>query len=219
MAQKFELVDQHGNPISSFRSALEVTNSEGKARGGRLFHQTTTPLGLAMVVFTATALVGSLPMWNPTGSGVVVIPKRYIAARVSGTTAFAAFGLMKRNGMGAVVSTGHLVTAFADTDPLNGRGGAVNGVAGGGGGAQSKIRSSNAGTITVVAAAAAHFVRTIGYMQPEIDTTATGINVINHPFEDEIEIYPGEMCWIAATKASVALFSQTMVWEERDLNA
>jgi len=193
---------------------VQVQPKRGLASGGRVFSQSTTPLGLAMVIYTATALVGSLPLWNPSGSGVKVVPLRYSAARTSGTTAFSAFGVMARNGVGDVIATGHQITAFAETQAVNGKLGLVNSVAGAGGGENSKIKSSNAGTVTVVASVAAEFIRTVGYMQPEIDTTPTGLNIIDYDFKGTLEVYPGTMVWIAATKASVALFAQTIEWEE-----
>ena len=193
---------------------LQVQPKSGLASNGRVFSQSTTPLGLAMVIYTATALVGSLPLWNPAGSGVKVVPLRYTAARTSGVTAFAGFGMMARNGMGAVIASGTQITAFAETVPVNGKLGVVNAVAGAGGGEASKIKSSNAGVITVTAGVAAEFIRTLGYMNPEVDATPTGLNVIDHEFNGRIEVYPGTMTWIAATKASVALFAQTIEWEE-----
>lgn len=214
MTQKVELVDRNGNPLNVVNGKLQVNALTGLASGGRVFTQTVTPLGLAIVIYTATALVGALPLWNPTGSGVKVVPLSYTVARVSGTTAFAAFGMMARNGVGSVVATGSQITAFAETTPVNGKLGLVNSISGAGGGETSKIKSSNAGTITVTASVAAEFIRTMGYMQPEIDTTPTGINVIEHDFKGRVEVYPGTMVWIAATKASVALFAQTIEWEE-----
>ena len=207
MIEGLELVD----------GAIQVVPRTGRASGGRIFTQSTTPLGLAMVIYTATALIGSLPLWNPHGSGVVVEPLTYTAARTSGTTAFSAFGMQARNGMGSVIATGSQITAFAETVPVNGKLGVINGIAGTGGGEASKIKSSNAGAVTVTAGVAAEFIRTMGYMQPEIDSTPTGINAIEHDFKGRVLIYPGTMAWIAATKASVALFAQTIEWEEHDL--
>ncbi len=197
--------------------AVQVVPSGGRASSGRVFTQSVTPLGLAMIIYSATALIGSLPLWNPTGSGVVVEPLTYTMARTSGTTAFSAFGMQARNGVGAVIATGSQITAFAETTPVNGKLGLVNGVAGSGGGETSKIKSSNAGTITVTAGVAAEFIRTMGYMQPEVDATPTGVNVIEHDFKGRVLVYPGTMVWISCTKASVALFAQTIEWEEHDL--
>jgi len=196
---------------------VHVVGSERHAKSGRYFSQQTTPLGLAIPIYTATALAGGMPIWNPSDSGVVAVLKRYTAGRVSGVTAFGAIGLMARNGMGADIATGKQITAFAETEPVNGKLGRVNGVGGRGGGEMSKVKSSNAGAVTVTAAVAAEFIRTLGYMNPEIDTTPTGLNVIDHDFKGSVEVYPGTMVWIGATKASVALFSQSIEWEEEDL--
>ena len=82
------------------------------------------------------------------------------------------------------------------------------------GGAKSRIRSSNAGTITIAAGVAAEFVHQIGTMLPEIDATASPSRVDSYDFDGLVTLPPGTLAWIAATKASVALFSQSLMWEE-----
>lgn len=179
-----------------------------------VFSSTTTPLGLAIPIYTATALAGGMPLWNPQGSGVKAVLTKYTAARASGTAAvFAAF-LMARNGVGSVIGTGQQITAFAETVPINGKLGLVNSITGSGGGPNSKLRSSRAGTVTVSAGVAAEAIETLGGTGVEADLTTNGISLINHDFDGRIEVYPGTMVWIAATLASVALYAQTLGWYE-----
>jgi hypothetical protein len=181
---------------------------------GRVFSQTNTPLGLALPVYTATALAGTMPIWNPMGSGVKVVPISVSMHRASGTAAVTSFGLYGRNGVGSVIATGSQITAFADTEPINGRLGRINSIGGQGGGQSSKVKSSNAGTVTVTAGVAAEELRALGGTGVEADTTANGISRIHYEFEGTVQAYPGTLIWIAARLASVALYNITILWEE-----
>ena len=179
-----------------------------------LFSSANTPLGLAIPIYTDTALAGGMPVWNPAGSGVKVVLTKVNIARASGTAAVATFGLMARNGMGAVIGTGQQATAFAETTPINGKLGLVNGVAGAGGGPTSKVKSSRAGTVTVTAAVAAEWVETLGGTGIEANATTNGISLINHDFDGRIQVYPGTMVWLGSVLASVALYTVTIGWYE-----
>ena len=179
-----------------------------------VFSNSPTPLGLAIPIYTATALAGGMPLWNPQGSGVKGVLTKAMVARASGTAAVFSVGLMARNGVGAVIATGSQITAFAETTPINGKLGLVNGIAGSGGGPTSRIKSSRAGTVTVTAGVAAEWVETLGGTGIEADATANGISLINHDFDGRIEVYPGTMVWLAATLASVALYATTIGWYE-----
>ena len=179
-----------------------------------VFSNSPTPLGLAIPIYTATALAGGMPLWNPQGSGVKGVLTKAMVARASGTAAVFSVGLMARNGVGAVIATGSQITAFAETVPVNGKLGLVNSIAGSGGGPTSRIKSSRAGTVTVTAGVAAEWVETLGATGVEADATANGISLINHDFDGRIEVYPGTMVWLAATLASVALYATTIGWYE-----
>src|SRR3990167_6723729 len=79
---------------------------------GRVFSQATTPLGLAIPIYTATALGGGgMPIWNPPNSGVNVELISLNAERASGVTAFGAYGIMARQ-LDAI-ATGQIMTAMA----------------------------------------------------------------------------------------------------------
>jgi len=184
---------------------------------GRVFTQTTTPLGLAIPIYTATAPIGNA-LWNPLGSGVKCVLMTYTAAAVSGTAVYGAIVLMARNGVGSVIGTGQQITAFAETIPVNGRLSNVNSIAGNGGGYASKAKSSNAGTVTITAGVAAEAVRTLFGINGE--GAAAGLHgTVNttHEFEGRVVVYPGTLVWVACTLASVALYAQTLEWEEVDI--
>ena len=179
-----------------------------------VFSSANTPLGLAIPIYTDTALAGGMPLWNPQGSGVKAVLTKITLARASGTAAVATFGLMARNGVGSVIATGAQITAFAETTPINGRLGFVNSIAGSGGGPTSRIKSSRAGTVTVSAGVAAEWVETLGATGIEANATTNGISLVNHDFDGRIEVWPGTMVWIGSVLASVALYTTTIGWYE-----
>lgn len=172
---------------------------------GRVFSQATTPLGLAIPIYTATALGGgALPVWNPPGSGVNIELITFDTVRASGTAAFAVVGLMIRE-LNAI-ATGEIMTALAETAPDNGLFGGGNSV---------KSKSSNAGTNTVTAGAAGDWVRSMFGINLEADTgTAQPTHAAQHDFRGTVIIPPGYLAYFAATKASVALYASTVVWKE-----
>lgn len=178
-----------------------------------VFSSSTTPLGVAIPVYTTVTPIGNV-LWNPAGSGVKAVLAKYQAARASGTAGFFSIGLMARNGMGSVIATGSQITAFAETTPINGKLGLVNSVVGAGGGPSSKVKSSRAGTCTITAGVAAEWVETLGGTGVEADATTNGISLINHDFDGRIEVYPGTIVFVGATMASVALYAQTLSWYE-----
>ena len=171
---------------------------------GRVFSQTPTPLGLAITIYTATAIAGAMPIWNPPGSGVKVRPLFVDLNYGSGTADFGSIGLMARKLK--AIATGELCTAFADTAPINGQPFSGN---------ASKVMSSNAGTVTVTAGVAGDFIRSLASINLEAATgTAHGTLVVHYDFDGSLEVMPGVLVYLAATKASVAIYASTVVWEE-----
>lgn len=170
---------------------------------GRVFSQSTTPLGLAIPIYTATAIVGGNPIWNPPNSGVNVELIAVCCGRASGTSDFGAVGLMAREL--AAIATGALCTAFAETTPFNGMLF---------GGNRSKVKSSNAGTVTVTAGAAGDWARTLFTHGVEADATATPIREHLYDFEGTVIVPPGVLVYLADTKATTALYATTIIWKE-----
>jgi len=177
------------------------------AKAGRVFSQTTTPLGLAIPIYTSTAPIGNV-LWNPTGSGVNVELINYNAARVSGVTVKSAAGLMSRKVAQSAIATGAQITAFAEVTPINGLLGS---------GEVSKVKSSNAGTVTITAGVAAEYIRNLFSIQPTVDATAVDEVVREFDFDGTIIVPPGVIIWVASVVATVALYAQTLTWKETPL--
>ena len=177
---------------------------ESRTLRGRVFSQSATPLGLAIPIYTATAIAGGMPIWNPPNSGVNVVPLFVSCGYGSGTADYGSIGIMARRLQ--AIATGEIMTALANTTPFNGL------VFGGQG---SKTLSSNAGTCTVSAGVAGDWVRTFFSMNLEAQTgTAHALTVAQIDLEGSLIIPPGTLAYLAATKATTALYASTVVWEE-----
>lgn len=173
---------------------------------GRVFSQAATPLGLAIPIYTATALAGGMPILNPAGSGVNVELISVDIAYASGTADYAALGLMALNVGISNVATGAPITAFAETTPKNGL--LFGGVA-------SRVKSSNAGTVTITAGTATDWIRTLMGINLEAQTgTAHATQVSRVEFDGTIIVPPGVLVYLAATKATAALYASCVVWKE-----
>ncbi len=181
-----------------------------QASNGYVFSQAATPLGLAIPIYTATALAGGMPIWNPAGSGRNVVLICADFGWASGTADFAAVGLMTRSSMGSALGTAAPFSAFAATTPKNGLIGA---------GVASVAQSSNSGTVTLTTlGGVADWTRNLASINLEANTgTAHGTNTAHYEFNGSIIIPPGSACWFAATKASVALYATSVVWYEAPL--
>lgn len=197
-----------GQPVIGDEKQALVDTLHGKhyvdALAGRVFSQCPTPLGLAIPIYTATAIAGGMPIWNPPSSGVNVELVSVTLARTSGTADFGAVGLMARQLQ--AIATGAIMTALAETTPYNGNLFAGN---------RSKVKSSNAGTCTVSAGVAGDWVRTVAAINLEADTgTAHSTDVLQFDFDGTVIVPPGVLVYLAATKASAALYASTIVWKE-----
>lgn len=173
---------------------------------GRVFSQSATPLGLAIPIYTGTALAGGMPIWNPKGSNVYVELISVDIGYGSGTAEYASVGLMFINTNQSSLATGAHITAFAETTPKNGFLG---------GGRSSGVKSSNAGTVTVTAGAAGDWVRTLAQINLEAQTgTAHGTIVAHYDFDGTVIVPPGGLVYLAAGRASTALYASSVVWKE-----
>lgn len=195
----------YAEPRASDESILLANQRSGvnyvDAKAGRIFSQANTPLGIAIPLYTATDLLGCIVLKNPEGSGVNVDIVEWAAAWASGTSAFASVGIMVRPYNTTTLS------AIVQSTPFNAKSF---------GGNASVIHSANAGQQTVSAGVAADWKRTIGNMNLEADTgTAHGLipGICYRP-EGSLILQPGTFAYLAATKASVALFTQHVIWKE-----
>lgn len=180
---------------------------------GRVFSQSATPLGLAIPIYTATAIAGGMPIWNPPGSFVNVELVEVSLARGSGTATFGAIGLMA--GYVQAIATASGLSAMAATNPFNNFFGI---------GGNTKVSSSNAGTVTVTAGVAtapvngvtgAGWVRTLFSHNLEADTgTAHAAIPCNYSFNGSFVMGPGTLVYLAATTATTALYATSITWKE-----
>jgi hypothetical protein len=172
---------------------------------GQVFSQTTTPLGLAIPIYTATGITGGLPIWNPSGSNVNVVLIRFATAKASGTSAFMAQGMVFKTEVGSDIATGSHITAFGATVPKN----AILG-----GGNATKVKSSNAGTCTATALAAGDAFASFFGTGVAADTHTGGLQGMIHDFEGTVIVPPGTLVYACATKAGGALQWSTIIWKE-----
>ncbi len=194
--------------IANFPATLDQQHGEHyqAALAGRVFSHIPTPLGLAIPIYTATSIAGAMPIWNPTGSGVNVELISASTGYVSGTSAYGTVVLMARNDVGNQLATASEITVFAETTPKNALLGS---------GLKSKVRSSNAGAVTITAGTAAEAVRTLFTMNLEAATGTEHPAALAHiDFNGTVIIPPGVLVWVANRVASSALFATTLVWKE-----
>ncbi len=199
----------NGEPELSRDSAQLTQDLHGKhyedCLAGRVFSHTPTPLGLAIPLYTGTALAGGMPIWNPANSNVNVELINLNIGKASGTSNFGAMVLMHRKGLGSGIADGSEITAFAETTPVNGLLGA---------GYASQVISSNAGACTVTAGVAGEAIRSFHGTGVAADTHEGGLQGIDHDFDGSIIVPPGSMVWMACTKASSSLYATTFTWKE-----
>lgn len=192
--------------------SLFMGGSHGKyyeaASKGRVFIQTTTPLGLAIPIYTATA--PRIALFNPKGSGRNAVLLRLAANRASGVTVAFTAGFMRVVNVGATAATGAPVTVFGQTDPFN---------ALVGGGQASHMLSTASGTVTTTAGVAGDFFYSLFHSYAGVDASAINDNPIVHDFDGAVIVPPGVMVWLAASVASVALYATSLMWEEVDITS
>jgi hypothetical protein len=171
---------------------------------GRVFSQSSTPLGLAIPIYTATAIAGGVPIWNPPNSGVDVEIIAVTLGYGSGTAEYGSIGFMARE-LDAI-ATGAIMTALAETVPFNGYLFKGN---------RTKVRSSNAGTCTVTAGAAGDWARTLASINLEAQTgTAHGTLIPLIDLDGTLIVPPGVLVYLAASRASTALYASSVCWKE-----
>jgi hypothetical protein len=200
------------NLIASKQAALMVANAHSELYSqtyrGNVYHASTTPLGLAIPIYTGTAPVVCL--WNPIGSGKNFSILNVVFSYCSGTAAFSSIGLCYVPNAGSTIATGAVFSAFGSNNCL------VNGVIGGGN--ASVARVATAGTTTLsTAPAAANWFYTLGGINLEAETGTAHVTFVpgagSNP-KGSIIVPPGTAIWIAGTKATTALYAQTISWAE-----
>lgn len=170
---------------------------------GNVFMATTTPLGLAIPIYTTTT--PTVMLWNPAGNSKNAVLIRYTAAYTSGTTVASAIGLSRVLNTGASIATGNVITAFAAATPVNAL---INS------GTTNTVRVSISGTNTVTTGVAADYFYTMFQEYAAVAATAIAPVVTMHDFDGMVIVPPGVAIYPAGSAASGALVAQTIIWEE-----
>lgn len=189
---------------------------------GRVFTQQTNVAaiaGLAIPIYSGTALAGGSPLYNPTGSNRNVELISYDVAYVSGTEAATFMGIYLLAGQVTAIGTATGCSVFTSAPPISGL---LLGAPG------SKIMSGNGGTVTATAGTAtppvngvvgAGVIRTLYSTNVEAATgTAHPTVTCTYPFNGTCIIPPGVLVYLAGIVASSALFNITVCWKEIIIN-
>lgn len=184
--------------------------------GGQMFSQTSTPLGLAIPLYTTTAIcatgVCAMPIWNTSSNRNVVLVDTSVTYG-SGTAGYGSIFLMGRGSMGYTAGTGSPFAAFASSTPKS------NIVGGGSASAITSYNGATAVTLTTLGATT-DVIQTLFSMNLEAQTgTAHGTLPATFYYDGGLIIPPGAAVWLASTVASVALFCVTHRWYEAPIPA
>jgi hypothetical protein len=184
----------------------------------RVFTQQTSVAaiaGLAIPIYSATAIAGGAPLYNPTGSNRNIELISYDVAYASGTSAATFDGIFLMAGQVTSIGTGTGCSVFTNAPPINGL--LLNG-------SPARALSGNGGTVTVTAGTAtapvngvvgAGVIRTLYSTNLEAATaTAHGTLVCKYTFDGTVVIAPGVLVYLAAIVASVSLYNITVTWKE-----
>jgi hypothetical protein len=173
----------------------------------KTFIGSTTNAGVAIPAYNATAQVFGI--WNPAGSGIIIIPVRLtVAAATTGSTAVAALGLSALYNTGSQVATGSPITAFTQTSSLPGMIGDAAGAAG-----MSQAKFTLSATMT-----APTFVYDLGMATTAGTATTTAappaLNWGVFDFTGAIGIAPGTYVGLGGSVAPGSTFQGSIEWME-----
>lgn len=185
---------------------------------GRVFTQQTSAAaiaGLAIPIFTATAVAGGSPLYNPGNSNRNVELISYDVVYASGSSAATFMGIFLMAGQVASIGTGTGCSVFTSAPPINGL--LMNNPA-------NKAMAGNGGTVTVTAGIAtapvngvvgAGVIRSLYSTNLEAATaTPHQTLVAKYVFDGTVIIPPGVIVYLAGIVASVSLFNITVCWKE-----
>lgn len=181
-----------------------------QAYRGNLFVVSTVAAGLAVPIVSTTA--PTVALWNPIGSGKnAVLIRASLSNTLNATTVQGSVLLMAQFNAGSTVATGAVYTAFnrsaLGTNLFN---------CNLGGGNVSVMNASANGTNTLTAASVL-VIANMGQMNPTTaaGAVATGAQpALIYDFDGTVIVPPGVTVYFAGSSASVALFTQSLLWEE-----
>ncbi len=168
---------------------------------GNVYYGSTTTAGVVIPI--ASSLTPTYSIWNPAGSGKLLVPVVTLIGWTATTTADGSFIWMSTANAGSGISSTAPFTAFGSGTPVN---------ANLGSGKVSAIRLGSGGTTTLVAAPSVY--RDTG-ISAGITTAATaGFWVMRDDWDGSGIVPPGNAIHLMGTTAIAATVQVTQVWVE-----
>ncbi len=185
---------------------------------GRVFTQQTSPLGLALPLYTTTVAgttgICGMPIWNPPSSNRNVELLEVSVAYASGTAGSGGVVIMgvPLTALGAAGP----VTALLTTTPINQLlgGGSASKVLSSNSNAASNLTMTAAGTTLPPSSTAAGPVRTLAGINAETTGTPAGTIIASYDFKGSLVVAPGYFIYLACTVATTALYVSSVTWKE-----
>ena len=170
---------------------------------GNLFYSSTASTGVVLPI--STTLTPTYSLWNPSGSGKLLVPVVCYLGWTSTTAALGEIVWMATTNAGSGISSTAPFVAFGTGTPVNGNLGS---------GKSSQMRVANGGTTTLVAAST--FYRSTGWsITATTAATATGPGwTWRDDFDGSSVVPPGNAIHIMATTAIAIAATITTIWEE-----
>lgn len=188
---------------------------------GRVFTQCSSPLGLALPLYTTTVAgttgICGMPIWNVPGSNRNVELIEASFAYVSGTAVSGGIVIM---GV-PLTQTGASgpVTAFLTTSPVNQLlgSGIASRVLSSNSNAASNLTMTAAGTTLPPSSTAAGPVRALAGINAQTTATPTGTIIASIDFKGSLIVPPSYFIYFACTLGTVALYSMSVTWKENPI--
>lgn len=171
------------------------------ARRGKVYNFSTLVAGVAFPISTTVTPVFGL--WNPAGSGVLMVPLMYSCSYVSGTAVMTGVGIAQLANTGNSVATAAPISSFTDQAPV----GAMLNL-----GARGVVRGCSTATLT----AAGAWYQSLG-MNTFTGAATVPVNTTTfstYDFQGSLLIPPGNLIYTVGNAASVALYQQTLYFAE-----
>jgi hypothetical protein len=167
---------------------------------GNVYIGSTAAAGVLLTAYNSTS--PTYGIWNPLGSGVMVIPLHVkMGVATANTLSVSAFGITWMANAGSEVGTGSQVTAWTDAAPVNAKLGI---------GSPSKIRFTPSGA--TLATAPVHLT-SIANSQ-ESTATAGNVQWVHHDFDGHLGIPPGNFIGIGGSVAPGQTWQVSTSWIE-----
>lgn len=197
-------------PVVNIGRANEaiVTELHGKyftqCYRGNVFYGSTTTAGVVIPI--ASSLTPTYSLWNPAGSGKLLVPIVTLIGWTATVTAVGSFIWMATTNAGASVSSTAPFVAFGTGTPVN---------ANLGSGKVSQMKLASGGTTTLVAAPTVY--RDTGISLGLTTAATVGFWVMRDDWDGSGIIPPGNAMHLMGTTAVAATVQVTQVWEEINL--